>query len=241
MCVPKLMNSLASSGRLLAIVAAAALPMAAHANTVVETFDWVPISETPASAQKTTPSGTLQLTVTSWSLTGSSIPPNFGPYYQSGNNAATVNITGFSYTAGDGLTADLAEVTSSSVRSTTTPWQTSGSVTPAPGNPDPFSSPTAGYYLVSGFTLSGDTSKGSPFMVSNNVGTAGATFDNGVPNGDATFNASGSIPAIEDGGYWELTSVTPVPLPPALLLLLSGLGALVWLTSRSDSTSRRPA
>lgn len=236
MFVRKLMNPAASFRRLLAIVTVAALPLAAHASSVVVTFDWVPMAEDPASAQTTTPSGTLQLTLSSFALTGTSDPPNFGPYYQSGNDAATANITGFSYTAGNGLTVDLADVTSESVRSATTPWQTSGLDTPAPGASDPFPSPTAGYYLVSGFSLSGATAQGSFFMSANNVGTAGATYPNGVPNGDATFNATSSgVPAIEDGGYWELASMTPVPLPPALLLLLSGLGLLAWLTHRGGT------
>lgn len=236
MLVPKLMNPAVGLWRLLAVAALAALPMAAHASSVVATFDWVPMSEDPSSAQTTTPSGTLQLTLSSFALTGSSDPPNFGPYYESGNDAVTADITAFSYTAGDGLTADLSNVTSESVRSTTTPWQTSGWVTPAPGAQDPFASPTAGYYLVSGFSLSGATAEGSFLMVANNVGTAGATYANGVPNGDATFNATSSgIPAIEDGGYWELASVTPVPLPPGLLLLLSGLGLVAGFTYRRGS------
>jgi hypothetical protein len=218
----------------LAAVATAALPLAAHAS-VIETFDWVPISEDPTSAQTTTAHGTLQLTLSSWALTGTSDPPNFGPYYASGNDAATVNITGLSYTAANGLTATLSEVTSESVRSTTTPWETSGLVTPAAGGQSPKGTPTQGYYLISGFTVSGKTAQGSPFMIANNLGTAGATFSNGVPNGDATFNAAGSIPAIEDGGYWEFVSATTVPLPPGLALLVSGLGLMFWLMRRDSS------
>ena len=178
--------------RLLLMAAVAALPVAAHASSVVVTFDWVPMSETPVGSETVTPSGSLQLTLSSFALTGTSDPPNYGPYYASGSDAATANITAFSYTAGDGLSVNLSNVTSESVRSTTTPWETSGDVTPAPGSPDPYPSPTEGYYLVSGFTLSGDTAQGSPFMMANNVGTAGATYANGVPNGDATFNATSS-------------------------------------------------
>jgi hypothetical protein len=36
------------------------------------------------------------------------------------------------------------------------------------------------------------------------------------------------LPAVTDGGYWELVSVsaTPVPVPAALPLLLGGVGLL---------------
>jgi hypothetical protein len=200
-----------------ALLLATSIPTLANASSVLATFDWVPISENPSSAQTTTASGTLQLTLSSFALTGPTQPPNFGPYYASGT-AATANITGFSYTAADGLSVGLSNLTSESLGSTVT-WQTSGDVKPA-------SAPTAGYYLISGFTLSGKTAQGSSFMIANAVGTAGATYANGVGNGDNTFNATASIPAITDGGYWELASVTPVPLNGALPLLLSSIAGL---------------
>lgn len=221
-----------------AMAAAVVLPAIALASEVV-TFDWVPMSETPATGWTTTPSGTLQLTLSSFALTTAGNPPgngNYGPYYASGTDATTADITAFSYTAADGLSVNLSNVTLESVRSTTTPWQTSGLDTPAPGNGDPFPSPTLAYYLVSGFSLSGKTAQGSPFMMANNVGTAGATYANGVPNGDATFNATASgAAATEDGGYWKVVSVTPVPLPPGLALLLSGVGLLAWFVRRNSS------
>jgi len=215
------MKATVSSRRLLAIAAVAtALPMGAHAS-VVETFDWVPIVENPSTRWTTTPSGTLQLTLSSFALAGTSNPPNFGPYYSGpSGSAATADITGFSYTAANGVSYNLGEVTSRTLGNPiTTTWQTSGLVTPAPGNGDPFPAPTAGYYLISGFTLSGPG-----FMMANNVGTAGATYANGVGNGDFTG------PVYEDGGYWKL--VTPVPLPAALPLLLSGIGGLGMLARR---------
>jgi hypothetical protein len=215
---------------LVAVAATAALPIAAQA-AVVETFEWVPISENPTSAQNQTPSGMLQLTLSSFNLGGPSVPPNLGPFFASGNNASTVDITAFSYTAGNGQSLTLSNVTAESVGSTTTPWQTSGLAVPATGPQAP-SAPTLGYYLISGFTLSGTTAQGAPFMIANNVGTAGALFANGIPNGDNTFQPIGSSAAITDGGYWELVQAKPVPLPAALPLLLSGIGGLGVLIRR---------
>jgi hypothetical protein len=212
----------------LALLVAMSLPTLADASSVLATFDWVPISENPSSAKTTTASGTLELTLSSFALTGTTQPPNFGPYYASGT-ATTANITGLNYTAADGLTVGLSNVTSESLGSTTL-WQTSGDVKPA-------SAPTAGYYLISGFTLSGKTAQGSPFMIANGVGTAGATYANGVGNGDNSFNATASIPAITDGGYWELASVTPVPLNAALPLLLSSLAGLGVFARRRASAA----
>jgi hypothetical protein len=203
------------------VVAAAILPAAAHAD-VVETFTWVPgtaTPENPSSAATTIASGTLTLDLSSFSLTGTSNPPNYGPYYASGANAATANITGLSYAFADGLSVSLSNVTTESVRSTTTPWQTSGLDVPG-GLP---TGTAAAYYLISGFTLSG-TADGANFQIANNVGTAGATYANGVGNGDNSFNGASGYAAITDGGYWRLESVTTVPLPSSLLLLLSGLG-----------------
>jgi len=107
---------------------------------------------------------------------------------------------------------------------------TSGLDTPAGG--------TAGYYLVSGFNLSGTTSQGSPFMIANNIGSAGALFPNGIGNGTNTFNAASGHAAIADGGYWELDKISTVPLPPGLVLLMSGLGFMAWSMRRTQGFVR---
>jgi hypothetical protein len=214
------------------------VPMLANASSVVATFDWVPTTENPATAQSVIPSGILQLTLSSFALTGTSNPPNFGPYYASGA-ASTVQITGFSYTAGDGLTANLSNVTAESL-GTTTIWETSGLDKPLTGPQAP-SAPTQGYYLVSSFTLSGKTAQGSPFMIASVAGTPGATYSNGVPNADNTFNAAATIPTITDGGYWELASVTPVPLPASLSLMLAGVGGVGVFARRRKGLSRHTA
>ncbi len=219
----------AFSRRLLAMAAvAAAVPVAAQAS-VIETFDWVSgtnTPENPVSAETTKPSGMLQLTLSSFTLTTPSSNPNLGPYYTSGTSTTAV-ISAFSYTAADGLSVSLSNINSSSEHLTTT-WATSAWVTPAGAS-------SAGYYLISAFSFSGTTPQGSPFMVANAAGTAGANYANGVGNGDNTFNATTTnpvIPGITDGGYWELASMTPVPLPPALPLFLSGIGGLGVLARR---------
>jgi hypothetical protein len=222
-------------------IAAAMLPLAAHANEV--TFDWVPSSENPPVTSMG--SGSITIDLSSWTLTNPSGPPNpnFGPYYTSAS-AITGTITAFSYTAADGQTADLADLSTTTIGApgpgntqVATIWATTAIDTPG----ITLQSPSAGYYLVTPFSVSGDTAGGTPFMIANgnSLQNAGATFTNGIPNGDVTFNADGSIPATEDGGYWE---VAPVPLPPALPMLLGGLALLGWTARRrAAGTSPSPS
>jgi hypothetical protein len=213
--------------RLLTVTAVAAVvPMAAHAS-VIETFDWVPDFEQSGNYTHE-PSGTLTLTLSSWSQIPDS-GSGLGPYYASGSNQAQVDISGFTYTVGGALTGPtitLANVSAISF-TTTKPWQTSSLVTPANGNGSHYPAPTQGYYLISQFTLSG-TVGGEAFMMATAAGgTAGTTLDTQLPNSDLTYDGS-----TEEGGYWELVSATPVPLPAALPLLLSGFAGLGALARR---------
>jgi hypothetical protein len=206
---------------LVAIVAVAgALPVAAQ-GSVVATFDWVSgtnTAENPITAQTTAPSGTLALLLSSFALTPyTGTNPNLGPSYYTSGSATPATIAGFSYTAGNGLTANQSNLATTTLAATI--WATSATDTP-------FGASSAGDYLVSAFSISGTTPQGSPFKIANAAGTADANYQNGVGNGDNSFNAAGSIPAITDGGYWKLASVTPVPLPAALPLLVCGFGGL---------------
>jgi len=213
------MKATACPRRLLALAAlATALPVAAQAS-VIATFDWVsggPTPENPTSAKTTTPDGTLELLLSSFTLTSTGTG-NFGPNYYTSGSASTATIVDFSYTAGNGLTVSNSNLNTTTLGSTI--WATSASDTPYSGTPK-------GYYLISAFSVSGTTPQSSPFQIANGAGTANANYANGIGNADNSFNAAGSIPAITDGGYWELQSVTAVPLPLALPLLLSGIGGL---------------
>lgn len=215
----RLMKATSCSRRRLAIAAlAAALPVAAQASVIV-TFDWVsggPTPENPVSAKTTTPSGTLELMLSSFALTSTGTG-NFGPNYYTSGSATTATIVEFSYTAGNGLTVSNSNLSTTSLGSKI--WATSAMDTPYTGT-------SKGYYLVSAFSDSGTTPQSSPFMIANAAGTANANYANGIGNADNSFNKAGSIPAITDGGYWEFQSVTAVPLPLALPLLLSGIGGL---------------
>jgi hypothetical protein len=222
--IARLLKSTAFSTGLLAIAAVAtALPMAAHAS-VVETFQWVPDFEQSGN-YTTVPSATLQLTLSSFTLTPLS-GNGLGPYFASGSDQMTADITGFTYTTGGGVnvTVNLSNV-STVTFTTTSPWITSGLVTPAAANGDHFAAPTQGYYLISQFQLSG-TVNGEAFMMATaDGGTAGATVATGMPNSDFTYDGT-----TEEGGYWKL--VTPVPLPLALPLLASGIAGLGALARR---------
>ncbi len=222
----RLMKATACSRRLLATAAlATALPVAAQAS-VIATFDWVSggtTPENPTSAQTSTPSGTLELLLSSFSLTNTG-SGNYGPNYYTSGSASTATIYAFSYTAGDGLTVNKSNLSTTTLGSTI--WATSASDIPYN------SGITPGYYLISAFSVSGTTPQSSPFQIANAPGTANANYANGVGNADNSFNAAGSIPGITDGGYWELQSVTAVPLPLALPLLLSGIGGLAVFARR---------
>jgi hypothetical protein len=213
----------------LAVLLTTSMPVLAKAATVDVTFAWVPTSENPA-AYSTTPSGSLELQLSSFSLTAyTGSNPDLGPNYYTSGSATTATIVAFSYTAGDGLSVSLANLATTTLAATT--WATSALDTPATGAQAP-SAPTKGYYLVSAFSVSGTTPESSPFKIANAAGTADANYPNAIGNADNSFNAAGSTPAITDGGYWELASVTPVPLPPALPMVLAGLGGLGILARR---------
>lgn len=219
---------------LLALVGIA--PAGARASMV--TFDWVPISELPSSGQYSGPStatGSITLNITPWALTsisGNGLGPN---YYTSGGAAVTATITALSYTFGNGVSVDLADLSTTTIgvpNSGAPPegtiWATSAMDTPATGAQAP-SAPTEGYYLVTQFAVSG-TVDGMGFMLGNNTGTAGANYGNGIGAGGNNYGTNPT--GISDGGYWELAPASVVPLPPALLLLLSGLGLMVCVAGR---------
>jgi hypothetical protein len=206
----------------------------AHAETV--NLTWVPISENPATAGvNSTTHGTITLSISPWTLTPIS-GNGLGPNYFTSSSAVTATITGISYTAGDGQTIDSLSDLSSALLSSRL-WTTSAVDKPATGAQAPVA-PPAGYYLTTAFSFSGHTDQGSSVMFSNNSGTAGANFGDGIHasgigNGGVTDGAFGSSRGIADGGYWQ---VTPVPLPAGLPLLLTGLSAFGLFGSSKRSS-----
>ena len=218
------------SGAIAAMVGLAGLPavgLPANALATIVTFDWVPTSENPASGPSIA-TGSITLNISGWSLT--TISGNgLGPNYYTSVSPTTATITALSYTFGNGSSVGLSNLSTTTIGvpnsgapPTSQVWNTSAMDTPATGGQAP-SAPTAGYYLVTQFAVSG-TLSGVGFMLANNTGNPGTNAQNGIGNGGNTYAAGPT--AIADGGYWELVQTPAVPLPAGLPLLLSGLGLL---------------
>jgi hypothetical protein len=225
----------AMAGVLGAVVLLAGFPAAANATSV--TLEWVPFSENPPFTGPSTAHGTVTLNISPWNLTpitGNGLGPN---YYTSGS-AVQATITGISYTAGDGQTVtQLSDLSTLTIGAPNTQaaqiWETSAMDKPAIGAQSA-SSPALAYYLITAFSFSGTTDQGASISFGNAAGTAGANFGDGVNasgigNGGIADQPIGTFKGTNTGGYWE---IAPVPLPAALPLLLSGLGAAGWLSRR---------
>jgi hypothetical protein len=204
------------------------VPAAAHA--VMVTFDWVPTSENPPSGPSTA-GGSITLDLPSWTLTPIS-GNGLGPDYYTSGSATTATIAAFSYTFGNGVSVALSNLSTTTIGVPNsgapplgTVWATSAINTPASGAQAP-SPPSAGYYLITQFAVSGSIG-GTFFQLGNNAGTAGANYQNGIGNGG---NNIGQPNGITDGGYWRLA---PVPLPATLPLLLGGLALLARFRRRA--------
>jgi hypothetical protein len=134
------------------------------------------------------------------------------------SGATLSQITTFNYTYSNGTTANLSNMTTASF---TAPgqWQTVTETAAYMGG-----SGVGETDLVTGYSITGTP---STFSLTN---TAGGSAGIGL-----AVNALGTA---SDDGYWQLQSLTPVPLPAALPLLLSGLGAFgVGFRRRSRHTS----
>ena len=196
----------------LSILFIAAGSGAAHAATVA-TFNWVPA--TPASA-----SGSLTL-----SLPDTITTPTFNTGNLGSTAAAQAAITGLTYTYSNGLSVGLADLTTWSIPGND--FATSNSVTPAFG--------PLGIYLISDFTLTGSKvfpgdARAATFKLANAEGSANLVAY--ASNQMTPFAGQGV--AANDAGYWRLSSftTTPVPLPAAAWLLVSGAGVLAGFARR---------
>ena len=185
------------------ILALGVLPVAAHASEFDVTFSWVPYSSIPGSV---TPSGFITL-----DLNLASAPAVGGAAFTTSTYASAADwyaaIANFSYTDSAGQTFTKADFTSYTPP-TTLVWSDTNDITA------PFVPSATGNFLLPSFILSNTVES-----LSFNTGASTATVVN------LSTNSVGS-PTAYDSGYWELSSVAPVPLPAGLPLLLSGLGLL---------------
>jgi hypothetical protein len=179
--------------------ALAVLPLAANANTIA-TFDWIPFQNGGSG----TGSGDLVLT-----LPGTVTGPTFDVHFASVASADSA-VTGFSYTFSNGDSLSFANLKAGTLQMNPTDWETTAIITPA-------GAPT-GVYLGTNFNFGG--------FVTPPGGTL-TPFQLASSGGMVTLGAGDAQLRITDTGYWKLESLTPVPLPAAAWLLLSGLAGLV--------------
>jgi hypothetical protein len=210
---------------LAAVLLLASLPLAAANASTLATFNWVPTSQTTSLNPPVTPSGALTLTLPD-TVTGQT----FNTGNLGSGSAALADLTAFSYTFSDGLTVGLSNINlgaSSISASSNNAWYTSNSLTPAGG--------TLGIYLITGFILKGSKifpgdARAANFQIANSAGLPTLVG----PDANTITPFAGQGVASNDAGYWKLQSfvTTPVPLPAALPLLLSGLGLFGRATRR---------
>ena len=125
--------------------------------------------------------------------------------------ASFSDITDFDYTFSSGLTVSLADLTSHTFNPTPASWTTSTITSTTTGG-----SAVGDTDLTTGFIFGGADN----LKIAESQGTL---FNIQVAN-NLINPASGGVS--NDFGYWKLESLTPVPLPAALPLLLSGLGLI---------------
>jgi hypothetical protein len=176
----------------------AALPLAANAATIA-TFDWVPFQNGGAG----TGAGDLVLT-----LPGSVAGPGFDVHFANAA-AAKSAVTGFSYTFSNGDSLSLANLQAGTLQMNPTDWDTTNTITPAGASP--------GLYLGTNFNFGGFVTPPGGVLTPFQLASSGGMVTLGA--GDAQLR-------ITDTGYWKLDSLSPVPLPAAGLLLISGLAGL---------------
>lgn len=179
----------------------AMLPLAANADTLA-TFDWVPFQNGgPGSG-----SGDLVL-----ALPGTVAGPGFDIAFAS-DSAAKNAVAGFTYTFSNGDTLTLANLQAGTLQMNPTDWLTTNTITPA-------GAPT-GRYLGTNFNFSGFVTPPGGVLTPFQLASSGGMVTLGA--GDAQLR-------ITDTGYWKLDSLSPVPLPAAGWLLISGFAGLAGL------------
>ena len=190
---------------MLAIAGLAILPlMQAQADTIAA-FSWVENSGSGGGTE----SGSLTL-----DLPGTVSNP-FSVSFTQGSTSSAPDLTALSYTYSNGTTISLSNLTNfeftdgSGNAITNASWATttSGHGGFGVGTTD----------LITGFIFSNASGLkiSEPLSLASNLGLA-----------------SNQMTGVNDSGYWQLTSLTPVPLPAGFPLLLSGLAAFGALRRR---------
>ncbi len=187
----------------------ALLPVAANADTLA-TFDWVAVSNGGSGIG----SGDLII-----DLPGTITGPTFNVAFGS-MAAAKSAVTDFKYTFSNGDSLGLADLKAGTLQMNPVHWQTTNTITPS-------GAPT-GVYLGTTFQLSGFATPPGGVLSPWSVASSGGMVTLGA--GDAQLR-------ITDTGYWKLDSLTPVPLPAGLWLLVSGAAGFLRLTRRKATAA----
>jgi len=191
------------------------LPLAQAEASTLATFQWVDTFGTG--------SGTLQLT-----LPGTLTSDTFSV---SGLTSAQAiaDITSLTYRFSDGITVGLSNLTSLTFTNSGGTAITSG-IAWATSNQTHGGFGSPGYDLITGFDFSGNQTLGAAGPSTYKLAESLALASNVGQASNQITPTTGS--ASNDAGYWQLTSLTPVPLPAALPLLLSGVGLLGGMFAR---------
>lgn len=200
-------------GGLFAATVLAVLGFARAEASTVAVFTWVEASGSGSGAE----SGTLDLT-----LPGTITSSQFSVATASAG-AAFADITSLQFKFSSGISISLSNITSDTFSSATPTWATATVTNTTVGGTGLGTTD-----LITGFTLAGASSL--------KLAEAQSMLTN-IQAVSAQINpASGGV--ANDSGYWKLQSLTPVPLPAAMPLLLSGIAGLGALVRRRKLTLR---
>jgi hypothetical protein len=198
----------------LAIGVLAILPMMQAQADTIATFSWVENSGSGGNAE----SGSMTL-----DLPGSVSAPFAVGFTQAGTTTAP-DLTALSYTYSNGTTINLANLTSFVfTNSSGNPISSASWASTAAGHGG-FGVGTAD--LITGFIFSDASGQkiAEPLSLTSSLGLA-----------------SNQMNGVNDSGYWQLASLTPVPLPAGLPMLLCSLGALGAMRRRRTDILPMPA